>query len=244
MWECEFHEFRKRNPLAQQVLEKERPDFCQKQKKDVTEDQILAGVSNGELFGFVECDITVPQKWATDLDSFSHLSPQGMYSEMSPIFVTSEVPFEAHMQKYASRMQLGKKPRTLLVGGMRAKQILLATPLLKLYLDRGIEVTKVYQVVEYQKSRCFAGFADAVSNSRRAPLTQTKTRKYSPIPKKGVGNQGYGGSARNKTKHTDTKYYKGHINAAQAVNQPSFRKLSCLKEEEKYYYGGIRLIQH
>ena len=141
MWECEFHEFRERNPLARQVLEKERPNFCQKQKRDVTDDQILTGVLNGEVYGFVECDVTVPQKKATDFESFSELLPQDMYSELSPIFVTSEISFEAvgtHIKEYASRMQLGRKPRTLLVGGMRAKWILLATPPLKWYLDRGI----------------------------------------------------------------------------------------------------------
>ena len=89
-------------------------------------------------------------------------------------------------------------------------------------------------MVEYQRTRCFAVFADAVSILRRA-ADEDENRKILANTEKGVGNQGYGGLAMNKTKHTDTKYYTGHINATQAVHQPSFRKLTCLNEEEEYY---------
>lgn len=35
------------------------------------------------------------------------------------------------------------------VGDMRARQILIVMPLLKWYLENGLEITKLYQVVEY-----------------------------------------------------------------------------------------------
>ena len=38
-----------------------------------------------------------------------------------------------------------------------------------------------------------------------------------------------------KTKHCNTCYYKGNVNASQAVNEPQFRKLTCLNEEEEFY---------
>ena len=38
-----------------------------------------------------------------------------------------------------------------------------------------------------------------------------------------------------KTKHCDTCYHKGNVNASQAVNEPQFRKLTCLNQEEEFY---------
>ena len=41
------------------------------------------------------------------------------------------------------------RPRRSLIGSMACEKILLATPLLKWYLEHGLEVTRVYQVIEY-----------------------------------------------------------------------------------------------
>ena len=51
---------------------------------------------------------------------------------------------------------------------MQGKKILLAIPLLKWYLEHGLEVTKVHQVVEFTPEPCFKPFGDAVSDARRA----------------------------------------------------------------------------
>ena len=45
---------------------------------------------------------------------------------------------------------------------------MLATPLLKWYLEHGLKVTKVHQVVEFTPKPCFKPFGDAVSDARRA----------------------------------------------------------------------------
>ncbi len=89
---------------------------------------------------------------------------------MSPLFVTAEVQFEdigEHMQRHIIDHDLSKKPRKLLVGGIRAKKMLITTPLLKYYLSLGMEVSRVYQVVEYGRKACFKKFVDFVANRRR-----------------------------------------------------------------------------
>ena len=60
---------------------------------------------------------------------------------MSPIFCNSQVKFE-DMQEYINTHNQSKKPRRLLIGGMKAKQTLIATPLLKWYLEHGPIVPK------------------------------------------------------------------------------------------------------
>ena len=50
---------------------------------------------------------------------------------------------------------------------MAADKIFLATNLLKWYIKQGLEVTRVYEVVEYRFEKCFEGFCDDISKARR-----------------------------------------------------------------------------
>ena len=45
----------------------------------------------------------------------------------------------------------------------------------------------------------------------------------------------YGALCLDKTKHIDVRYFKGSVNASQAVNEPRFRKLRCINEDQQYY---------
>ena len=58
-------------------------------------------------------------------------------------------------------------PRRMLVGSFHGDKILLATALLRWYLEHGLEVTRVYHVVEYTPSLCFRWFSDVMSTARR-----------------------------------------------------------------------------
>lgn len=92
---------------------------------------------SNELFGFVEIDIQIPDSWdQVKFKPETELSPFEYFEEMSPLFVTTEVPFEKigkHMQDHAKTHKLSQKPRKLLVGGLRAEKMLVMTPLLKWY---------------------------------------------------------------------------------------------------------------
>ncbi len=59
------------------------------------------------------------------------------------------------------------RPRKTLIGSFYGEKILLATPLLKWYLEHGLEVTHIYQVIEYTPVPCFKPFGEAVSDARR-----------------------------------------------------------------------------
>jgi hypothetical protein len=71
------------------------------------------------------------------------------------------------MQQFVNDNNLDKKPRRALIGGMFG-DILLTTPLLKWYLEHGLAVTEVYEVLEYTPNSYFQTFADNVSSARRA----------------------------------------------------------------------------
>ena len=53
------------------------------------------------------------------------------------------------------------------MGGMKAKKVLLLTPLLKWYLDHGLEVTEVYQVIEFSPQASFKEFREKVKQGAK-----------------------------------------------------------------------------
>ncbi len=237
MWECEFREYCKQNREIYPFIDSTRPAFFQKHRSKITEKRILEGVTNGDLFGAVEVDIEVPERWPTVGFRHPSMTPMQYFEEMCPLFCTSDIPFEAfgdHMQSHVKRHDLSKTPRRLLVGGTKARQILLATPLLKWYMNHGMVVTKIYQLVEFRQQRCFENFVGEVSDARRHGDTDPDTAIIADTMKV-IGNSGYGSLIMDKTKHRDVKYVQGENETCMKVNDPLFRKLDCLDEEEQYY---------
>jgi hypothetical protein len=125
----------------------------------MTEDQILTAVMDDQLFGALEVDIKVPD----------HLNPT--FAEMPPIFKNIEVTRDDigdHMKTYAEERNVMNQPRKCLIGSMFGEKIMVISPLLKWYVEHGLKVTQIHQVVEYTPANCFQKFGEQVSEARRA----------------------------------------------------------------------------
>ena len=150
MWECQWK--RERDPPP-------------RQKWTMTQQQIIAAVVDGTLFGMIECDIRVPSEL------------RAKFAEMQPIFKNATVtrddigPF---MREYAEENDIMSTPRRMLVGSYHGKKILLATPLLQWYLAHDLVVDRVYQIVEYERKPCFRQFGESVSTARRAGIRRSR----------------------------------------------------------------------
>ncbi|KAK3718953.1 hypothetical protein QZH41_005939 [Actinostola sp. cb2023] len=73
------------------------------------------------------------------------------FSEMCPILKNTKIKREdigEFMREFAEENDIIPRPCQSLIGSLKGEKILLATPLLKWYLEHGLDVTKVYQVVE------------------------------------------------------------------------------------------------
>ena len=171
---------------------------------------------------------------------------------MCPIVKNTEISRDdtcEFMKAYADEHNIMAQPRRSLIGSMKGDKILLATPLLKWYLEHGLEVTKVHQVIEFTPEPCFKPFGEAVSDVRRtgdadpskAIIADTmklvsclnigKTRdgeyfnmqktytNFSMVSK--VGNSGYGKTITNQLNHMNVEYAE----ASRKVNTHLFRKL-------------------
>ena len=71
------------------------------------------------------------------------------------------------MKRFAEENGLLKKSRRMLISNYFGEKILLTTPLVKWYLDHGLEITKIYEFIEYAPQKTFEKFGIEVSNARR-----------------------------------------------------------------------------
>ena len=139
MWECEWRRMKRTNRELQRFIATEVRRTLDT-IKIMSPVRILSEVRQDRLFGCVEVDIRVPE----------HLKEK--FSEMCPIFKNTNISRDdiGHFKKaYAEKHNIMAQPRRSLIGSMKGEKILLATPLLKWYLEHGLEVTKVHQVVEF-----------------------------------------------------------------------------------------------
>ena len=218
LWECEWKEMR-RTPAVRKCVDAAFPRR-RHVRWTMTSQQILNGVRAGTVFGMIECDIRVPEEL------------RAHFAEMQPVFKNISLMREdlgPFMRRYAEEHDIMKTPRRMLVGSYCGDKILLATPLLRWYLDHGLEVLHVYKVVEYDPIPCFRRFGDAVSKARReGDVHQDKTIIADTM--KLLGNSGYGKTITNVDRHRDVSYCTEKA-ASLLVNDKRFRQLDMVVDD-------------
>ncbi|XP_025085055.1 uncharacterized protein LOC112558684 isoform X2 [Pomacea canaliculata] len=219
MWECEWERKKKTNPQISTVIRcKKLPSYSS--KRYPTENDILAAVKDGTLFGLVQCDLHVPE------------ALRERFSEMTPIFKNIHVtrsdigPF---MRAYAEKYKLLTGSTKTLIGSYVGNKVLLATPLLKWYLENGLIVTAIYLVIEYQPKPCFKAFGDMVTSARRQGDSDPSKNILSETFKL-LGNSAYGKTLTNIARHCDI-YYVGDSDCEKLINDSRFQKLTELTED-------------
>ena len=214
MWECEWKEIRK-EPDVKSFLAPAR-----RQKWNMTQNEILAAVIDGTLFGMIECDIHVPPE----------LRPY--FSEMQPIFKNANVSRDdigPYMRQYAEEHNILTKPRRMLVGSYRGDKILLTTPLLRWYIAHGLVVDHVYQVVEYERKPCFRNFGESVSTARRNGDVDPDKSIIADTMKL-LGNSAYGKTVTNVDKHRDVRYCT-EGGTSTLISNKRFRQLDVVTDD-------------
>ena len=107
----------------------------------MNEKDILLAVRDEKLFGFVECDIRVPDNLLS------------RFSETPPIFKNVNLDrshLSEHMREFAESEGYLKRPQRYMIGSMFGTKILLLTELPRWYLEQGLVVDKTYQVIEFE----------------------------------------------------------------------------------------------
>ena len=110
-------------------------------------------------FGFAQVDIEVPDKL---YDKFSEMSPLCVVQEISD----RDIPEEMKIYKEKIGRKAVKETKKLL-GVMKAKKILLYTPLIEWYLQHGLKLTVAHQLIKYKPGMPFSWSPEEDANARR-----------------------------------------------------------------------------
>jgi hypothetical protein len=100
------------------------------------------------------------------------------------------------------------------------------SPLLRWYVEHGLKVTQIHQVVEYTSAVCFQKFGDNISEARRAGDADPEKKIVSET-RKLDGSSSYGKTVTNKERNTDVIYCQEHQVSRYLVD-PSFRRCNQL----------------
>lgn len=157
IWECQF--------TAMKITKPEVRDYCNQldflidKRYKLTQKQIIEEVKSGTLFAFVECDIETPDHLKDTYSEFQLVIKHSLMSrdDVSPT-----------MKAFAEKHDLLKKPTKTLLCSHFANKILMSTPLLSWLLNKGLVVTKAYQVIQDRPAKCFQRFGEEVMAARRA----------------------------------------------------------------------------
>nr|XP_039250892.1 uncharacterized protein LOC120328465 [Styela clava]XP_039250893.1 uncharacterized protein LOC120328465 [Styela clava]XP_039250895.1 uncharacterized protein LOC120328465 [Styela clava]XP_039250896.1 uncharacterized protein LOC120328465 [Styela clava]XP_039250897.1 uncharacterized protein LOC120328465 [Styela clava]XP_039250898.1 uncharacterized protein LOC120328465 [Styela clava]XP_039250899.1 uncharacterized protein LOC120328465 [Styela clava]XP_039250900.1 uncharacterized protein LOC1203 len=208
MRECDWNEITKTEPVKS-FLKSRQPNLYK--GYTLSTQQMINVIQKGKLFGLIECDIQVPD----ELKEY--------YAEMPPIFkniLVSQADIGEHMRQYAVDNKIMSQPRRSLIGSYIGNKILLATDLVRWYINHGIQITHIYQFIEYEPKECFAPFRDEVSAARREGDTSPEKAILADTYKL-LGNSSYGKTLENVANYRTITYCDGK-QARDLINDPSF----------------------
>ena len=218
MYECTWQRLKRTDQDVAAFVDGHRSPLHQCRSMNLQ--TIIDAVRDERLFGVIECDIEVP----------SHL--KDYFSEMPPIFkncIVSKEDIGPHMRDFSDENGLMSQPRRTLIGSLRGDKIMLITPLVKWYLDHGLQITKVYEVIEYQPKSCFTEFGKKVVDARRAGDVDPHQAIVAETMKL-IGNSAYGKTITNKEKFTNVSTCLDS-EAPRKINSPHFRHLTLVGED-------------
>ncbi len=191
MWECQFRTILAENLALRQELNSKYP-----KKQALSESQLVSKIRNGTIFGYIQCDIEVPQEL------------RHKFADFPPIFKNTEVgraDIGSHMESYAVEHNELPKPRRMLISSFYQKNGSFITPMAKFLLELGAVITHVYRFVQYQPDRCFAKFVQDVVDSRRAGDENSSSAVQAETMKL-LGNSSYGYQLLDRRKHKTVQY--------------------------------------
>ena len=168
-------------------------------------------VLKGKVFGLTQAAIEVPDEL------------YDMFSEMAPSFVVQEIPhcdipeeMKTYKEKTGRKTVKGTKK---LLGVMKAKKILLYTPLINWYFRYGLRLTAVHPLAEYEPGKPFSWFPEEVANARREANKDPLKKQLGDVAKL-MGNSFYGKMIEDLGSHKSTKFTREERVVDKALRSP------------------------
>jgi G:T-mismatch repair DNA endonuclease (very short patch repair protein) len=221
IWECEWEREVNSSGEIKSFLKSFFNSYYPSTRKILDEKIMIGKILSGEYYGFVECDISVPE------------DQREKFSEMCPIFKNVELTrdhLSPSMREFAETEGFLVHPQRSLVGSMFGEKVLLLSTLAKWYLEHGLIITKIYQLIEYTPRRVFKGFGDSVSDARRLGDIDPE-QELIALTNKLIGNASYGKTITEKTRHRRVKYVDGDVETSLAIRGNKFVSLEEIDDQ-------------
>ena len=189
-------------------------------KRTLREERLLEQIRIGKLFGYVQCDIEVPEELKKNFPNFP------------PIFKNTTVGrhnIESLMKGYAEKEGLLCQPRKMLISSYFLENGTLITPLLLFYLNLGLICKKTYRFVEIIPVNCFNKFVQSAVNALRKGDENPNSSVVAET-KKLLANSSYVYQIMDRSRHAVTKYLsdeKTHGN----INTKLFKRLDHINDQ-------------
>ena len=177
-------------------------------------EQLLKEIKEGKLFGYVQCDIEVPENLRANFANFP------------PIFkstLVSKSDIGDLMKNYAEEERILSQPQKMLISSFTLQNGTLITPLLLFYLQLGLVVTERHRFVEYTPIKCFNSFVQSAVDARRKGDENPNSSVVAETMKL-LANSSYCYQIKDSSRHTVTKYLSDEKTHA-AINSKLFKKL-------------------
>ena len=119
-------------------------------------DRLLQNIKSGSLFGYVQCDIEVPE------------SLREAFANFPPIFkniIVGRDDIGLFMKEYAQKALL-TQIRRMLISSYFLENGTIITPLLLFYLDSELVSKKIDHFAQYTRMKSFNNFVQSVVNAR------------------------------------------------------------------------------
>ena len=209
MWECDWWRLYKTTTIVELHIRENFP-----YRQSLTEQQLLEGIKKGNLFGYVQCDIEVPEKLRANFANFR------------PIFkntLVSKNDIGDLMKTYAEEEGIMSQPQNMLISSFTIQNGTLITPLLLFYLQLVLVLTEIHRFVEYTPKKCLNSFVQSAVDARRQRDEDPNSTVVAETMKLLV-NSSYGYQIMDRSLHTVTKYLIDEKTHA-AINSKLFKKI-------------------
>ena len=186
----------------------------------MSDKQLLQGIIDEQLFGYVQCDIEVPE----------HL--RSYFSNFPPIFkntVVSREDIGNLMREYAEKENVMTQPRRMLISSFVLTNRTIITPLLSFYLKLGLVCKKIHRFVQYTPRKCFNNFVQSAMDARRQGDENPNSSVVAETMKL-IANSSYGYQITDRSRHTVTKYLTDEKTHS-AINSKMFKRLNHITDQ-------------
>ena len=206
IWECEWWRLYKTDAPVKNYL---RANFAY--KLPLSEEQLSQRIVDVRLFGYVQCDIEVPEQLC---DYFSNFPPIFKNTVVSGDDIGNLV------KEYAKKE--GPKPRRMLISSFILTNGTIITPLFLFHLKLGLVCRKIHRSVLYTPRKCFNNFIQSAVDARRQTYKNPQSSVVAETMKL-LANSSYGYQIMDRSRHTMTKYLSNEKTHS-AINSKIFKR--------------------